>query len=166
MKELTDYSLDTVKQKLDELSHNHCEELKTICLELAKALAKSTESRDPKYLGIPNINFSLIAPDDDRDEEFAKQRLKRGFDSSELWSLKDTITDFILPRLKAFAEHPSGYPGCFDNENDWIKILNKMVRAFEIIKQDTDGMGMTDDEWEEWEIGMSLFHKYFNCLWT
>ncbi len=168
MRELKDYSLATVKQKLDELSNIHCDELKRICLELATALAKnlSTKVGDPKYLGIPNISFSLVDPDDARDEEFSKQRIERGFDASELWSLKDTITDFILPRLKAFADYPCGYPGCLDNENAWVKILNKMIRAFEIIKKDTEFGVNSDEEWEEWEDGMSLFHEYFNCLWT
>lgn len=168
MRELKDYSLATVKQKLDELSNIHCDELKRICLELAKALDKNknTKAGDPKYLGIPNISFSLVDPDDGRDEEFSKQRLERGFDASELWSLKDTITDFILPRLKAFAAYPCGNPGSLDNEEAWVKILNKMIKAFEIIKKDTDEGGISDKEWEDWDTGMSLFHEYFRCLWT
>lgn len=165
MKELKDYSFETVKQKLDELSKIHCEEIKKICLELIQALSK--DKKDPKYLGIPNINFSLIAPGDDREKDFSKQRLERGFDSSELWSLRDTIADFILPRLKAFAKDPCGYPGFFNHEKEWIEVLNKMIKAFEISKKDTDGYEIvTDDEWKDWEKGMSLFHEHFLNLWT
>lgn len=164
MRKLDNYNIEAVQLKIDESTTTHCEDLKKICLELVQALDK--DKKDPKYLGIPNISFSLVAPDDDRDEAFAKQRMERGFDSSELWSLKDTITDFILPRLKAFADEPCGYPGCFDNEKDWVKILNQMIKAFEITKKDTDEGYVTDEEWEVWEDGMSLFHEYFLHLWT
>ena len=54
---------------------------------------------DPKYLGIPNICFSLTDKDDKREEKFIKQRLQRGFDDTETWSLRDTIADFVVPRL-------------------------------------------------------------------
>lgn len=160
MKELEDYSLDTVKQKLDELSNTHCEELKAMCLELAQALAK--DKKDPKYLGIPNISFSLVTPGDDREELFAKQRLERGFDSSELWSLKDTIANFILPRLKAFADDPCGHPGSFNNVEEWQTVLNKMVRSFELSNKDI----LTEKEHSEWHAGMKLFKEYFFCLWN
>lgn len=164
MRKLDDYSLEAVKQRIDESSNTHCEELKAMCLELAQVISK--DKRDPKYLGIPNISFSLVAPGDDRDEDFTKQRLKRGFDGSELWSLRDTITDFILPRLKAFADSPCGYPGYFANENEWTEVLKKMIRAFEITKKDTDHGSITEEEWKEWDEGMSLFHEHFLSLWT
>lgn len=163
MRALNDYSLEAVKQKIDESSNIHCEELKAMCLELAQALAK--DKKDPKYLGIPNISFSLVAPDDDRDEDFRKQRLERGFDGSELWSLKDTITNFILPRLKAFAGNPCGYPGCFDSPDEWDEILGKMIRAFEISQKEECGI-LTDEEGEEFDEGIALFGEYFFHLWT
>lgn len=56
--------------------------------------------KDPKYLGIPNIQFSLTDKTDEREEKFSQQRIERGFDDSETWSLDCTITKFILPRLK------------------------------------------------------------------
>ena len=33
-----------------------------------------------------------------------KQRLERGFDDSETWSLRDTIANFIIPRLERYEE--------------------------------------------------------------
>lgn len=164
MRAIDDYSLEVVKQKIDESSKTHCEEIKKICLELAQSLAKN--KKDPKYLGIPNISFSLVSPDDERDEAFSKQRMERGFDCSELWSLKDTITSFILPRLKAFADDPCGHPGCFDDENEWKEVLGKMIRAFKISKRDGDGFVLTDEEGEEFDEGMDLFKEYFFSLWT
>jgi len=55
---------------------------------------------DVKYLGIPNICFSLTDKDDKREIDFIKQRIERGFDDSETWSLRDSMALFILPRLK------------------------------------------------------------------
>ena len=164
MRVLKNYNIETVKQRIDESTTTHCEDLKKICLELAQALAK--DKQDPKYLGIPNISFSLVAPGDDREELFAAQRLERGFDSSELWSLKDTITNFILPRLKAFADDPCGYPGSFNNVGEWQTVLNKMIRSFELSNKDTNVGLLTKKEHSEWNAGMKLFKKYFFCLWN
>lgn len=63
--------------------------------------------KDP--YGIKNVNFSLIDNTDDRWEDYKKQRLERGFDNSELWSLDSTIAEFVYPRLKAFySQLPRG----------------------------------------------------------
>jgi len=59
---------------------------------------------DFKYMQIPNICFSLTDADDKREMEFKKQRLERGFDDSETWSLRDTIANFIIPRLERYEE--------------------------------------------------------------
>jgi len=59
---------------------------------------------DFKYMQIPNICFSLTDVDDKREMEFKKQRLERGFDDSETWSLRDTIANFIIPRLERYEE--------------------------------------------------------------
>ena len=52
--------------------------------DLKEALKSKTT--DPKYLGVPNICFSLTSPTDDREAEYSIQRKERGFDSSETWS--------------------------------------------------------------------------------
>jgi len=41
---------------------------------------------------------------DSRSKQWKKERKTRGFDDTELWSLGDTIVEFILPRLKAFDD--------------------------------------------------------------
>ena len=86
------------------------------------------------------------------------QRLTRGFSSRALWSLDYTITEFILPRLKAFRKGGTcGYPGYqeefreridadesgeWDKElskemyNAWLGKLDKMILAFEYMKLD------------------------------
>lgn len=53
-----------------------------------KEVNSMTKKVDP--YGIKNVNFSLISKDDNRFEAYKKQRLERGFDDSEMWSLDCT----------------------------------------------------------------------------
>ena len=119
--------------------------------------------RDP--YGIPNVCFSLIDETDGRWGEYTKQRLERGFDDSETWSLDGTISKFIYPRLKVFLEdtkslscHPDGID--FD---EWVSILEKMIKGFELLTLDRV---KTDDENRIIEDTLDLFRKYFHSLWT
>jgi len=91
--------------------------------------------------------------------EWIYQWMRYGFSKRQLWSLDHTITDFILPRLKAFrhgdanshVNGPSGCPmlagydpdGMGDQESDamyqeWLGILDKMILAFEYHQIDMD----------------------------
>ena len=119
--------------------------------------------KDPKYLGIPNINFSLSKSSDKREGKYMNQRKLRGFDDTELWSLDCTICSFIAPRLKVFIKNTMGsYPGKFiDNPDEWVNILNKMLYAFEHYDVNYK-LGTNADKIEE---GLNLFHEYFNMLW-
>ena len=123
----------------------------------------SVESRDP--YGIPNVCFSLIDETDDRWGEYTKQRLERGFDDSETWSLDGTISKFIYPRLKVFLEdtkHLSCHPAGIDFD-EWISILERMVKGFELLSLDEV---KTNDEDVIIEEALDLFRKHFHSLWT
>ena len=123
----------------------------------------SVESRDP--YGIPNVCFSLIDETDDRWGEYTKQRLERGFDDSETWSLDGTISKFICPRLKAFLEDTkrlSCHPASIDFD-EWISILEKMIKGFELLSLDEV---KTNDEDVIIEEALDLFRKHFHSLWT
>jgi hypothetical protein len=132
-------------------------------LGIKDSIRDTNNNVDIKYLGIPNICFSLTDADDDREKLFSKQRKERGFDSSELWSFFNTITDFILPRLKVFKENTCGHPGSLEDEKDWRDILDKMIKSFEISKE-KDGM-MSNKEYKEWKKGMNLFVNWYFALW-
>ena len=121
--------------------------------------------KDIKYLGVPNVCFSLTNKDDDREEKFSKQRIERGFDDSETWSLRDTIANFILPRLKAFNEITFSRPADLEDISEWNDILNKMCKSFEYVARDKGMFILTDEEYEEYKEGMELFKKYFLDLW-
>lgn len=132
-------------------------------LDLGKLLdVYKNDGTDPKYLNIPNICFSLTKPDDDREPAFREQRIKRGFDDSETWSLRDTITGFILPRLKLHREIIDGFIG---DTNGLYEKIDLSIRAFEIVKKEDETGGVTKEEWEEFDKGMTAFGDVFMRLW-
>ena len=114
---------------------------------------------DPKYLSIPNINFSLISPDDEREGKFSIQRKTVGFDDSETWSLDRTIISFILPRLKRFKEIHSGFPSNLTSK-EWDKILDEMIEGFELIHESFYIINK-DTKKLKIEKSLDLFHEYF-----
>ena len=59
---------------------------------------------DIKYIGVPNICFSLTDDDDSREEGFSKQRKEFGFDDSETWCLMSSIANFTIPRLERYID--------------------------------------------------------------
>lgn len=99
--------------------------------------------------------------DDKREIKFSKQRLKRGFDDSETWSLYTTIASFIVPRLKRFKKVNNGYPANL-TEEEWDTILDKMIFSFENCDHDK----LFEKEfYDKYEEGINLFAKYFMNLW-
>ena len=125
----------------------------------AQLLEACSYNKDLDPYNIPNVNFTLIKRSDDRWDEFKEQRLERGFDNSETWSLDRTISRFIEPRLRVFKELHIGYPSSM-TEEEWNEILDKMLRAFELINKDD-----TYEHGEEVKEGLDLFREYFFSLW-
>lgn len=91
------------------------------------------------------------------------QRIFRGWSDRDLWSLDLTIARFTLPRLKRFRERNIGTPGGF-TEEEWKETLDMMIYAMESVVQDCAGMD-DDIDWEDVQIGLELFGKYFRELW-
>lgn len=131
--------------------------------------AKESEGKDP--YGIPNVNFTLIGRSDKRWEEFRKERLERGFDVSELWALDSTIANFILPRLKAFKEEHCGHPA-FMSDETWDKEIDKMILAFECLRDENFGYEQelsykeNNEKWVKMiDKGLKSFIKHIQDLW-
>jgi hypothetical protein len=114
---------------------------------------------DFKYLGIPNICFSLTDKNDERETEFIKQRLERGFDDSETWSLRDTIALFIIPRLKRYQEIAN------DIDENLVNDINIFIRAMELVSRDNGSCILTPEEEKEMFDGIEKFPKIFMSLW-
>lgn len=124
---------------------------------------KKNKKPDPKYLGIPNICFSLTNIEDGREKEYKKQRIKRGFDDSELWSLDCTIADFILPRLKEFKKD---YKRIVVDETHMIRDINRMIKAFKLVSRDDGSQIWNEKETKQYKKGIKVFAKRFGGLWT
>ena len=92
------------------------------------------------------------------------QRVTRGWDDSDTWSLDYTIAEFALPRLRRFKEINVCYPSDLDPES-WDEILDDMIYAMEVTSSelsfDLDG-GV---DWKRVQKGHMLFGQYFRDLW-
>ena len=117
---------------------------------------------DIKYIGVPNICFSLTDPSDPRDIEYAQQRVSRGFDDSETWSLRDTIGNFALPRLIRYREIV--IKTIVDHDGHFTYI-DKAIRALELLVRDNGVFDLTPEEEVEYKEGMDALHGIFINLW-
>ena len=105
-----------------------------------------------------------------------------GIKESELWSLDATLTDLILPHIKAFRKmERHGYPvlgkdiekvyGVDDDrkEADWENILFDIERGFEAHKKLSAAEFNTHAEelWAEetMQKGLRLFAEHYAHLW-
>lgn len=124
----------------------------------------------------------FVKPDDDRYKAFVRFKKKHGFSPDESWSLYSNICDFILPRLKYYRKTVKKVgcnPGCFNSNEEWIAILDKMIFAFNAYGKEDDfeipksylGMYKNNETkareayWKDIDEGMKLFAKYFGHLW-
>ena len=116
---------------------------------------------DIKYLGIPNICFSLTKKGDDREKKYSKQRTERGFDDSETWSVGDTIINFAIPRLERYIEIAKD----FLNEKEFTEKCETVLNSFKLLSRD-DGIRLfTDEERIIVDEGLKLFGEIFEGLW-
>ena len=104
--------------------------------------------------------------------------------NSELWSLDATLTDLILPRIKAFRKmERHGYPilgkeiakvdddsaGEELKEAEWENILFDIEKGFEAHKELTAANFVTHTEEhlaeETMQKGLRLFPEHYGHLW-
>lgn len=97
---------------------------------------------------------------------FLWQRLTRGWDDSDTWSLDYQIAKFTLPRLKRFKEITNGYPAD-SAEVEWSAIIDKMIFAMELIVKSDGGsfLDETREDIDKMHEGLELFGTYFRNLW-
>ena len=140
------------------------------------AKKKSAElDRTPREKALENA----FVDGDDKDE------LVHGIPTSELWSLDATLTEYILPRIKAFRTMKRhGYPATIKagrpfwhatdddecKEAEWENILFDIEKGFEAHSNLIDGDTSYSDKEENeaqrmMEKGLSLFAKHYFQLW-
>ena len=103
------------------------------------------------------------------------QRVTRGWDDREIWSLDNTISKFVLPRLKLLKKNKHGIPCDFVNkdgsvrEDEWNRKLDEMIWAhWFIVNQAELPYHRFHDHFGEWErcrAGLGYFGKYYLSLW-
>ncbi|WP_340152673.1 hypothetical protein [uncultured Marivirga sp.] len=121
-----------------------------------------SESIDIKYLKIPNICFSLTEKDDEREEQFRKQRMERGFDDSETWSLDYTVASFIIPRLERYQELANER---LARDKQLIREVDMLLEAMKLIVKDEGSHLWNEKEKDIVTQGLALFPKVFTTLW-
>ena len=95
--------------------------------------------------------------------KYKEQRLTRGWDDTELWSLDVTIAQFITPRLKRLAEVDKHEGTSRHTKEEWDEVMSKMIAAFEMLsKGDAD---LEDDYEKVVPPGLKLFAENFGLLW-
>ena len=123
---------------------------------------KKSKTIDHKYIGIPNICFSLTEKDDDREKEYSQQRIERGFDDSETWSLRDTIANFIIPRLERYEEISKDF---LIRDEELVNNIEKFLIAMKLTARDKGSFILTEEEEQQVNEGLDAFPKIFLTLW-
>jgi hypothetical protein len=118
------------------------------------------------------------------------QRGKRGWAVKDTWNLGNYLNKVIIESMTYFRDNPNTYP-CDMTPEKWKKILNKIIRAFELQKDEKIGWFVEPDkfkrsdyneikkklirgsmyrpatkkECQEYFEGWNLFRKHFDDLW-
>jgi hypothetical protein len=96
---------------------------------------------------------------------FFFQRMTRGWDDSELWSLDYSLARLISPRLQLFARNTKSFPGNM-TEQEWSIILNKMCESFEYYGSEERWSGDEGADINKYQEGLDLFAKHYGHLWS
>jgi hypothetical protein len=122
---------------------------------------KINEVRKIDPYGIPNVCFTNVDKADAnlklRDKWF-RQRVKRGFDDTELWDLSITLLKFLQPRLRAWIKQgPLAVPGKYCKASESQKEFNKALKKWINVLKEIDWM-ITEEITNKEET--KIFNKY------
>lgn len=98
-----------------------------------------------------------------RSVRFLYQRLTRGWSDEETWSMDGTFARFILPRLIRFKELHNGYPHDLSSK-EWDENIQLMIDAFTFYAGE-DRFDCMSKQFEDAQVGLELFAKYYKDLW-
>lgn len=80
----------------------------------------------------------------------------------EIWNTKNTLARLIVPRLQAFKQlEKHGYPIEYGDMDNWNQNIQKMIDAFEILK---DNRCLSDEEIVIVIEGLFYFGENFRYL--
>lgn len=114
-------------------------------------------------------DFLILAKDgsEKHNIELFKERVKNGFDASDLYSLDYTIAKTLLPKMiEKFRDTTHSYPADITYE-EWKEILTKLIWFFnEILNNYSTDNSEKDSEYNKHlNECTELFIKYFTSLW-
>jgi len=93
------------------------------------------------------------------------QRIFRGYSDADLWDIGNYLNDLIIRSLKDFRKMERlGTPTTFNNENDWNKVLDRMISGFEFLK-DGDERILTGDSWLDEDVKDGITIEEYNKLY-
>lgn len=88
--------------------------------------------------------------------------MNRGFDDSETWSLRDTIANFIIPRLERYEEIAKEK---LKRDKELTDDIELFLQAMKLIARDEGAQIWTKKEEKIVSKGMKVFPKIFLTLW-
>ncbi len=113
-----------------------------------------------------------------KDIKWVLQKVFKGYNDPDLWSLDYHFVEMILPRLRAYKKMKrSGYPAAtagtypeISCPEDWEKILDAIIKGFESFLIERNGdYAFTIEKCmqlqKEIDYGLELFGKFFQYLW-
>lgn len=137
----------------------------------------------PLYLRILRYfeHKDLTPRDLRRRARFARQRVKQGYSSGDVWSFDHYLNGVIIGGVTELRKNLHGYPAellpdPFDNSSKedsdnalalWAAILTGIIEGFEAAQAIVDLPGPEDREAVEaaFDLGFDLFHAYYLSLW-
>ena len=117
-----------------------------------------------KHMSVARLISKIKYATEKRQRRFFWQRITRGWDDSETWSLDQPLAKLIAPRLRRFSELRGGHPHGM-TEQEWHDTIMKMVDAFEWYASDERWGKDEFKNIEKHQEGIELFAKHYAGLW-
>jgi len=112
-------------------------------------------------------------------------RFRKGYAPCDVWNMNSWFINHAIPILKDLRKNTNGYPAGL-SEQAWDKILEDMIKGFEIAKAVNDHEAIFKEDYNranpglqkvyrdqgiklvnkgEYDKAFELFHEYFFNLW-
>jgi len=91
-------------------------------------------------------------------------RGKNGINDRDVWDFDAYLCDVIVKGLTILKKDQHGHP-CDLTEKEWKKILNKIIRGFDLAKNSIIDPRLRAKNYQKIHSGFVLLEKYFFHLW-
>lgn len=95
----------------------------------------------------------------DGDEE---RRVKIEFHKYDTYNLDHTLSLVLVKAFRTFKANLLGYPAQLNSKQEWIDIIDKIIRAHQLIVSEDDSPVYQ----KEIQEGLDLMAKYWRHFWT